>query len=73
MAKFMVTITETLKRNILISDADSICEAEEKAHDLWCEGKIVLGAEDFTGETVSGVFMTEHRYNEAMQQGTEEY
>lgn len=47
--KFEVTITETLKKKIVVV-ADSEEEAEEMACDAWYRGKVVLNSDDFTGE-----------------------
>ena len=45
-SKFMVTITETLKRTVEV-EADSQHEAEQIVSDGWHNSKYILGAEDF--------------------------
>ena len=45
--RFIVTVTEILKKEVLI-EAESIADAEETAFDEWNDEKIVLTADDFS-------------------------
>lgn len=47
MAKYVVTITETLEKQITV-DADNGDEAIEKVRDRYRASKIILDADDFT-------------------------
>ena len=46
-SKFMVTITETLKRTVEV-EAGNQYEAEQTVSDGWHNSKYILGSEDFS-------------------------
>ena len=56
--KFMVTITETLKRTVEV-DADNQHNAEQMVSDGWHSSKYILGSEDFVGVEFDAVLVTD--------------
>ena len=56
--KFMVMITETLKRTIEV-DADNQHEAEQMAFDSWRNSEHILGAEEFIDVDFEAVPVTD--------------
>ena len=55
--KFMVTITETLKRTVEV-EADDQYDAEQMVSDGWHDSKYVLGSEDFIDVEFEAVSVT---------------
>ena len=49
--EYAVEITETLQRVVYV-EADSVCSAVAKVHDMVDTGNIVLGPDDFAGRDV---------------------
>ena len=71
MGFYKVVITETLSKTVLV-EANSLEEATEKVQDVYDEGeKIVLGENDFYGESeLKGFKINENEFKEKKKGGT---
>ena len=71
MGFYKVVITETLSKTVLV-EANSLEEATEKVQDVYDEGeKIVLGENDFYGESeLKGFKINENEFKEKKEGGT---